>query len=488
MAANKIKLIGEILQAKSEEIYENGGLSPTMWEELTGEEVLGRIAVSASVARAIVAQIRNLEDTVLGDMIVEGILNADFKDKVTKKQPAKGWLQALKEELTAKSPGSVLRGEAGDSESTNVAAPVTVRPRVEFKLELYEGTEEGCAVWFHGLERQMAKLKIGQVDYLIHAINSTAGKARAAIVMLDDRYYGDYKTIKDKMVQLFDLKTKEDILGDFRSFKQASNEPARDFFVRFQVKINELLARGVWSDIHIIPKLLIQQFRQRLRLDLDIKVGDYCEDTNIEMEDMSLDEFFQVVQRVEKRNSRMQQRQGMVAAPVVKEVISDQTRIRKCHYCGRNGHLIGQCGAKKKGQKPCQAHIDWGKRVFGDEFKWNFKKSSSNTRQKEAVSMVENEKEVSQEEEEEVTVVAANHTKGIGGERRVALFKADFRDGEGNWITEVPTLADSGGCENGVNSNFAKEHGFKIYACEDYNIASHAKSATGGLITFDSYI
>ena len=60
--------------------------------------------------------------------------------------------------------------------------------------------------------------------------------------------------------------------------------------------------------------------------------------------------------------------------------------------------------------------------------------------------MVENEKEVSQEEEEEVTVVAANHTKGIGGERRVALFKADFRDGEGNWITEVPTLADSGGC------------------------------------------
>jgi hypothetical protein len=106
------------------------------------------------------------------------------------------------------------------------------------------------------------------------------------------------------MVRLFDLKTREDLLSDFRSFKQSNNEPAREFFVRFQLKVNEMIAKGIWSGVDITPNILIQQFRQRLRLEIDTKVGDYCEDTGLKIEDFSLDEFFEVVQRVEKRSNR----------------------------------------------------------------------------------------------------------------------------------------------------------------------------------------
>ena len=68
------------------------------------------------------------------------------------------------------------------------------------------------------------------------------------------------------------------------------------------------------------------------------------------------------------------------------------------------------------------------------------------------------------------------------------IFLADFEDGEGNWVQGLSILADSGGCENGVNAEFARKSGFTIYTCEEYGMAAHATSATGGLISFNSFI
>ena len=210
-------------------------------------------------------------------------------------------------------------------------------------------------------------------------------------------YEGNYTAVKSKMIQMFDLKTGEDILTDFRSFRQNNNEPVREFFVRFQLKVNEMLARGIWSEVHTTPRLLVQQFRQRIRIDLDTRVGDYCEDTNTEVENLNLDDFFQIVQRVEKRHSRDQHRPGLISAPLVKDAAEGQRKPAKCHYCGRDGHLIRNCIAKKKGLRPCQAHIDWGKKVFGENLKWYYKKSAVKARG--AVAAVQTKEEPSQGEE-----------------------------------------------------------------------------------------
>ena len=38
--ADRIKKVGEALIARGEEIYEIGGMSPAMWEEIASEEIL----------------------------------------------------------------------------------------------------------------------------------------------------------------------------------------------------------------------------------------------------------------------------------------------------------------------------------------------------------------------------------------------------------------------------------------------------------------
>ena len=100
--ADRIRRVGEVLIAKGEEIYEIGGISPAMWEEITSEEILGRIAVSRAVARAVVAQIRNIEDLVLKDIVIDSIINANLRERTMKKQQIKAWAQAIQEELNLK--------------------------------------------------------------------------------------------------------------------------------------------------------------------------------------------------------------------------------------------------------------------------------------------------------------------------------------------------------------------------------------------------
>ena len=134
--------------------------------------------------------------------------------------------------------------------------------------------------------------------------------------------------------------------------------------------------------------------------------------------------------------------------------------------------MIKHCNAKRRGQKPYQAHIDWGKRVYGEEFRWDYKKSSPPAKQKTALAAVEvRETVVSRDDtirdleeqlsklrvSEEVMVMANNQTQTKLGERSVALFKADFYNGEEEWMYVIRTIADSGGCENGINAEFAME-------------------------------
>ena len=58
---------------------------------------MGRIAPTAAVARAMVAQLRNLEDSLLKDIVMEGIMTADSKERTGRRNPVRTWMQLLKE-------------------------------------------------------------------------------------------------------------------------------------------------------------------------------------------------------------------------------------------------------------------------------------------------------------------------------------------------------------------------------------------------------
>ena len=110
-AAQRVRMVGEVILQKGEEIYAEGGLSPEMWEEMVHDGLLGKMAPNIAIARAIVAQLRNIEDEILRDIVIESIKAQDGKDRTMRKEPIKRWLQLLQEELNSKEPGSVLREE-----------------------------------------------------------------------------------------------------------------------------------------------------------------------------------------------------------------------------------------------------------------------------------------------------------------------------------------------------------------------------------------
>ena len=80
-------MVGEVILQKGEEIYAEGGLSPEMWEEMVHDGLLGKMAPNIAIVRAIVAQLRNIEDEILRDIVIESIKAQDGKDRTMRKEP-----------------------------------------------------------------------------------------------------------------------------------------------------------------------------------------------------------------------------------------------------------------------------------------------------------------------------------------------------------------------------------------------------------------
>ena len=60
-------------------------------------------------------------------------------------------------------------------------------------------------------------------------------------------------------------------------------------------------AKEIWVPEQTAPLQLVQQFRSKLRLDFESKLTDYLEDKDIDQDDLTLEEFFQIMLKIEKR-------------------------------------------------------------------------------------------------------------------------------------------------------------------------------------------
>lgn len=113
--ATRIKMVSEILQADTELIYMEGYVTPEIWDELTEDPILGRIAPNVAVGRAIIAQIRQLEDdTVLSRIIPAHIQSYKPKDKTYSSGAVRAWMNILRDELQTRSPRSILKKDEMD--------------------------------------------------------------------------------------------------------------------------------------------------------------------------------------------------------------------------------------------------------------------------------------------------------------------------------------------------------------------------------------
>ena len=477
--ATRIKRVSEVLHADTESIYMEGYVTPEIWDKLTEDSILGRIAPNVAVGRAIIAQIQQLEDDLLSSIILAHIQSYKPKDKTYSSGAVRAWMNILRDELQTKSPGSILKKDETD-QTTGAREPtvsVMSKAKIDFKLKSYDGTTNECSVWFWELEKSMKKLRISKEEYILHAINASSDKACTTICLLDDEFESDYCQIKQAMISIFDTKTRQDIQREFnRAFKHSNTETVTDFYIRFKQKTSELLAKGIWDEDQLNPNFLIQQFCSKLRVDLDVKISEYMEDRDLQEDGMTLENFFQLASRVDLRMSK--ENSKSVSTPIVPETV----KRLKCHYCEQLGHVVRKCPSKRKGIKPCQTYIESGIRCFGPDYKWDTRKTND-AKLAHAVTAQE-------EEEGKVHAVAAvsEQLQTPLSVRCVALIKADYLDNGGNWHNNITTLADTCGCENGVNSLFAITNDFRIHNCDEFNEETSAIPATGGAVHFKQYI
>lgn len=186
--ATRIKRVSEVLHADTESIYMEGYVTPEIWDKLTEDSILGRIAPNVAVGRAIIAQIQQLEDDLLSSIILAHIQSYKPKDKTYSSGAVRAWMNILRDELQTKSPGSILKKDETD-QTTGAREPtvsVMSKAKIDFKLKTYDGTTNECSVWFWELEKSMKKLRISKEEYILHAINASSDKACTTICLLDD--------------------------------------------------------------------------------------------------------------------------------------------------------------------------------------------------------------------------------------------------------------------------------------------------------------
>jgi hypothetical protein len=136
---------------------------------------------------------------------------------------------------------------------------------------------------------------VNETEYVLYSINATTGKARMTICILDDELQSEYNAIKKSMISIFDTKSNQEVLKEYgRSFKQNNVESVSDFYVRFKIKVSELLAHGIWTVDNTLDSHLIYQFWSRLRVTIEDKVTRYLEDKDIEDNKLTMENFFRL--------------------------------------------------------------------------------------------------------------------------------------------------------------------------------------------------
>jgi hypothetical protein len=323
---SRIKRISETLIKFADDIYEEGGIPISIWDTLLHESLLGRIAPNAAVGRAVLNQIRQLDDELLTSIILHSIEQFKPKDRNIA-GPIKAWLSTLHDELLTKTPPNE---HELSHQSEQLNATVANKAKIDFKLKTYDGTSNGCAVWFWELEKALQKLRVHKTDFVLHAINASLDKARTTICLLDDEMHSDYDMIKKSMISIFDTKSNQEVLREYgRNFRQNNTESATDFYIRFKLKVAELLAKGIWQEEQLHENFLIHQFRSKIRMILEEKVSEYIEDKEILEHTLTLEQFFHIVVRVDQRMSSKVSQTESISVPIV----PDHARRIRCNYC-----------------------------------------------------------------------------------------------------------------------------------------------------------
>ena len=282
---------------------------------------------------------------------------------------------------------------------------------------------------------------------------------------------------------MFDTLTVQEVYEYFmKQFKQQNTDSVTTFYIKYSKQVQKLISRSVWSDDHTLQFHEVTHFRAKLKPDLSLQTTLFLQQSGRDDTSLALESCYATALLAEKHSLLK-----MSSLPAVAFEPQLYTRPKlTCFYCDRPGHAIKDCKQKKNHKKPCQKYIESGKARFGAEYEWDSRKREGD--QARTAHAVLAQHQPSTDNAPSVTVMAVQQPDETTNKRTVAMINMDIKTDDGNWYNDIPTLIDSCGCENGINSEFAHLHGFQILQDESPQAQVTAVSATGGIIQFNQYI
>ena len=344
--------------------------------------------------------------------------------------------------------------------------------KVEIKLQTYDGTPDTCSEWFYNLEKALRRMRVSETDFLLYATANTVGIAKDAITMLEVKHKDEYTLIKRDLTAMFDVTKPQELYENFlQKFKQLHTETVTGFYIKYQTYVNKLVTRNIWADDELRMTNEVSFFRAKLKPDISQQLTILLYQNMIEDSDVTIEKAYYLAQLAEK----------MVPKQLPLTAAANIQSSKTCFYCGQVGHVIRDCNHKKRNKKPCQKYIDSGIARFGPAFEWDFSKRQQKNKSNENTHSI-----LLQKDEESSSIFATQASKDK--HRTVAMILTDIKNDTNQWFNDIPTLIDSGGCENAINANFAHTNGFTIHEDVSHQSNIQAISACGGAIYFNKFV
>jgi hypothetical protein len=227
----------------------------------------------------------------------------------------------------------------------------------------------------------------------------------------------------------------------------------------------------VWMQDESVQFSEVIFFKAKLKHEVATQTDILIQQSAIDHQQIDLQRIYQFALLAEKMISK----QSVPIATTMPN--TNRSSTTSCFYCGNGGHTIRECNQKKKYRQPCQKYIDSGRARFGPSYEWDPRKLKSKTSTDSKVHNM-----LVQQEDTVLTIQPKTESS-----RTVAMILTDVKSDEGHWFNDVPTLIDSCGCENGINTDFAMSNGFVIHK-ETIEHQLTAVTACGGRISFDKFV